>query len=170
MGIARVLEALEANDWTGDGAPDADSDAEEAASGLPRKSRPLAAGDDDDEFDLDDPESLDFGFDKADFEGLKQAIWNLEQERANDAEDADEGAEKAKDGNGGEGSADKQGEKKNGEEGAKDDGEDISGEEVEKLERMMRKLQAVRDMSAGLPLEQRQRMARKAVGEVMKDL
>lgn len=42
--------------------------------------------------------------------------------------------------------------------------------EIQKLEGMMRKLQAVRDMSAGLPEDQRKRMAAKAVGEVMKDL
>ncbi|KAF6834057.1 alpha and gamma adaptin binding protein p34 [Colletotrichum plurivorum] len=175
MGISRVLEALEANDWTGDGAADVDSDAEDA-SDIPRKPRPLAAGsDDEDEFDLDDPESLDFGFDKADFEGLKQAIWNFEQEHAGDDE-----ATKSKEGDG-EGSGGKQGEtqkadekkeKKADDEKEKktDENEDLNGEEVEKLERMMRKLQAVRDMSAGLPLEQRRKMAKKAVGEVMKDL
>ncbi|KAF6845071.1 alpha and gamma adaptin binding protein p34 [Colletotrichum musicola] len=166
MGISRVLEALEANDWTGDGAADLDSDAEEG--NMPRKPRPLAAGsDDEDEFDLDDPESLDFGFDKADFEGLKQAIWNLEQER-------EEESTKGKEGDG-EGSADKQGEtekKVNNEKEKKatDESGDLNGEEVEKLERMMRKLQAVRDTSAGLPLDQRRKMAKKAVGEVMKDL
>lgn len=170
MGISRVLEALEANDWTADAAPDVDTDAEEG-SDVPRKPRPLAAGsDDEDEFDLDDPESLDFGFDKADFEGLKQAIWNFEQEQAGNAED--NGAAKGKEGNG-EGSADKQGETEKANEKEKkkaDESEDLNGEEVEKLERMIRKLEAVRDMSAGLPLEQRRKMAKKAVGEVMKDL
>jgi hypothetical protein len=35
---------------------------------------------------------------------------------------------------------------------------------------MMMKLQAVKDASAGLPEEQRKRMAARAVGEVMKEL
>ena len=31
-----------------------------------------------------DPESLDFGFDKADFEGLKRAIWSAGQDTEED--------------------------------------------------------------------------------------
>lgn len=53
---------------------------------------------------------------------------------------------------------------------AQNDGEDVEEDEVKKLEQMMRKLQAVRDMSAGLPEEQRKRVAARAVGEVMRDL
>jgi hypothetical protein len=92
---------------------------------------------DDDEFD---PKSLDFGFDREDFAGLRKAIW------AGIAEDD------------GEGSKDQAEEK------------EVGDEDVQKLERMMMKLQAVKDASAGLPEEQRKRMAARAVGEVMKEL
>ncbi|GKT84549.1 alpha and gamma adaptin binding protein p34 [Colletotrichum tofieldiae] len=152
MGIPRVLEALESNDWDADdldgGPSDLDSDAD-STSGLPRKRRPLADGDGDDgDFDLD-PESLDFGFNKSDFEadddenGKKDA-----RRRASGEEKAKETAEENRDGG----------------------DEELDGDEVEKIEWMMRKLQAVRDMTAGLPEEQRRKMAKKAVGEVMKEL
>ncbi|KAI8155648.1 hypothetical protein KHU50_010120 [Colletotrichum sp. SAR 10_65] len=163
MGIPRVLEALESNDWAADAGPDVDSDLEEVEAemaGLPRKPRALADGDDD-EFDFD-PESLDFGFDRADFEGLKKAIWNLEQEQQQ-ADDEDEGkdGDKKKDGEGSKTATRKE---------ADDEEEQLDAEEIEKLEGMMRKLQAVRDMSAGLPEEQKRKMAKKAVSEVMKEL
>ncbi|EXF78987.1 alpha and gamma adaptin binding protein p34 [Colletotrichum fioriniae PJ7] len=188
MGIARVLEALESNDWDAaddmDGPSDLDSDLDAAAGDLPRKTRPLAGGtggddddddDDDDEFDLDDPENLDFGFDRADFEGLKKAIWNLEQE----PEDEDEAAAAAGEGAAGTGkaaSASKDGaateepDAKKKKQKSNEEKEDLDAEDVEKIEQMMRKLQAVRDLSAGLPEDQRRRMAKKAVGEVMKEL
>lgn len=51
-----------------------------------------------------------------------------------------------------------------------EDDKELDDEEVRKLERMMVKLQAVRDMSAGLPEDQRKRLAARAVGEVMKEL
>ncbi|KAK1655186.1 alpha and gamma adaptin binding protein p34-domain-containing protein [Colletotrichum phormii] len=192
MGIARVLEALESNDWDAaddmDGPSDLDSD-DDAAGNLPRKPRALADGNgsddgDDDEFDLDDPENLDFGFDRADFEGLKKAIWNLEQE-PEDEDVAGEGAGTGKTaagvgGGGGVGGGDgKVASESNGAAVEKSDAkkkkrdeekEDLDAEDVEKIEQMMRKLQAVRDLSAGLPEDQRRRMAKKAVGEVMKEL
>ncbi|CRK24432.1 hypothetical protein BN1708_013959, partial [Verticillium longisporum] len=130
MGVHRVLEALEANDWDQGDIP---SDLEDELGGL--------------EDGKDDPESLDFGVDRADFEGLRQAIWGL---------DTDPRAE-------GDGDAEARGS------GSQDEPLDEAAE-VEKLESAMRKLQAVRDMSAGLPEEQRKKMAAKAVNEVMKDL
>ncbi|KAF5506684.1 hypothetical protein CGCS363_v005404 [Colletotrichum siamense] len=163
MGIPRVLEALESNDWAADAGPDVDSDLEDVEAemaGLPRKPRPLADGDDD-EFDFD-PESLDFGFDRADFEGLKKAIWNLEleQQQADDEGEGKDGDRK-KDSDGANNATKKE---------ADDEEEQLDAEEIEKLEGMMRKLQAVRDMSAGLPEEQKRKMAKKAVSEVMKEL
>ncbi|KAF7536415.1 hypothetical protein G7054_g4526 [Neopestalotiopsis clavispora] len=152
-GIPRVREALEANDWAHiDG--DLGSDFEDFEAALD--------GDNDETTDpaIDslgnqdpdlDPESLDFGFDKADFEGLKRAIWNSGQEPEEDFMNG----EPAKPTTQTTGSS---------EDVALDDNE------IQKLEGMMRKLQAVRDMSAGLPEDQRKRMAAKAVGEVMKDL
>ncbi|EQB43891.1 hypothetical protein CGLO_17408 [Colletotrichum gloeosporioides Cg-14] len=169
MGIPRVLEALESNDWAADAGPDVDSDLEEVEAemaGLPRKPRPLADGDDGDEFDFD-PESLDFGFDRADFEGLKKAIWNLEQEQQQvDDEDEGKDGDKKKDGEGS-----KDATKREAAKAAADEEEErLDAEEIEKLEGMMRKLQAVRDMSAGMPVEQARKMAKKAVSEVMKEL
>ncbi|KAI5924229.1 hypothetical protein F4810DRAFT_709946 [Camillea tinctor] len=81
-------------------------------------------------------EDLDFGFDREDFDGLKRAIWNAGHEDDEDAHDKENGT------GGGE--------------------EDLGDEEVQKLERMMLKLQAVRDTNAGLPEEQRKRAAAKA--------
>ena len=139
MGIARVLEALESNEWDqpdGLAEPDSDFDDDET--------------DDKKQDDLD-PESLNFGYDKADFEGLKRAIWGLDEDEKDPKGDADEKTdEKAK------------------EDPEKED--ELNDREVEKLEGMMRKLQAVRDMSAGMPEEQRKRLAARAVGDVMKEL
>jgi hypothetical protein len=127
MGIARVLEALEANDWSGGGMG---GEGEEGGDEERVKEKGLPGEDEDDEFD---PEKLDFGFDRDDFLGLKRAIWS------------------------------------GGEKGDEEDDE-VGEEDVQKLERMMMKLQAVRDASAGMPEEQRKRMAARAVGEVMKEL
>ncbi|KAK4142474.1 alpha and gamma adaptin binding protein p34-domain-containing protein [Dichotomopilus funicola] len=129
VGVARVLEALEANDWAGGGMDEFKEGDEEGEEGK----RELGDGEveDDDEFD---PEKLDFGFDRGDFAGLKKAIWS------------------------------------GGGDGEDDDEEEVGEKEVQKLEQMMMKLQAVRDASAGLPEDQRRRMAARAVGEVMKEL
>ncbi|KAK3308498.1 alpha and gamma adaptin binding protein p34-domain-containing protein [Chaetomium strumarium] len=140
MGMARVIEALQANDWSGgglEGGGDGDGEEEEeghegeGGKGGNNQRREEKEGD---EAGSDfDPESLDFGFDREDFVGLRKAIWSGGQ--AGDEED-----------------------------------EEVGEEDVQKLERMMLKLQAVRDTSAGLPEEQRRRMAARAVGEVMKEL
>ncbi|KAK4114625.1 hypothetical protein N656DRAFT_705344 [Canariomyces notabilis] len=132
MGLARVREALEANDWSGGG--------DLTEEGSKRKGRKVS-GDGDDEFD---PESLDFGFDREDFVGLRKAILTGGMGDT----DAD----------------DPKGDQKD------DDDENLDDEKIQKVERMMLKLQAVRDASAGLPEEQRKRMARQAVGEVMREL
>lgn len=150
MGIPRVTEALEANDWSQTtGALGSDfGDFEE----------PL--DDEDDVADVKDPsgsqdpdldpESLDFGVDHEDFAGLKRAIWSAGHEEDDGDEDF-----------------------RNGEPSTKDVGrhdDKLDEAEVDKIEGMMRKLQAVRDLGAGLPEDQRKRMAAKAVGEVMKEL
>ena len=153
MGIPRVLEALESNDW--DSLATADEDDDLAALGDETKQ----GADDDDGIELD-PENLDFGFDKEDFEGLKRAIWEARVEREGDDGDSR--------GTGG---------KPDGHDPASaqarntDDGDDELGDEdIQKVEQMMRKLQAVKDISAGLPEDQKKRMAARAVGEVMKEL
>lgn len=101
------------------------------------------------------PEDLDFGFDREDFEGLKKAIWEAQMER----EGLDDGEQS-------------QGDKATSSGGKNVGGEDgeIDDDDVQQMEQMMRKLQAVRDMSAGLPEDQRKRMAARVVGEVMRDL
>jgi hypothetical protein len=148
MGLARVREALEANDWSGGrdvtqlglGMGSDDDEEGDEKGGSKRKGRKVS-GDGDDEFD---PESLDFGFDREDFVGLRKAILTGGMGDT----DAD----------------DPKGDRKD------DDDENLDDEEIQKVERMMLKLQAVRDASAGLPEEQRKRMARQAVGEVMREL
>ncbi|CAI4214798.1 unnamed protein product [Parascedosporium putredinis] len=87
--------------------------------------------------------------DKRDFEGLRQAILEATLER----EDPEEPAGTQTTGGGLAGGE-----------------EEINEEDVQKLERMMSKLKAVREMGEGMPEEERRRMARRAVDEVMKEL
>lgn len=152
-GIARAREALEANDWAqvggdlgsdlGDFETPLDDDVEVTGPDGPRDT------------DLD-PESLDFGFDRSDFEGLRHAIWSAGRREEDEEEDAAVGGPSRQ-------PTTDAGEKK-------EEDVELDDEEIQKLEGMMRKLQAVRDASAGLPEDQRKRMAAKAVSEVMKDL
>ncbi|KAI1206837.1 uncharacterized protein F4807DRAFT_463237 [Annulohypoxylon truncatum] len=145
-GIPRALEALESNDWSQTSAGDLGSDFEDFEEELGIGKDSKANGKDKDGPDLD-PESLDFGFDREDFAGLRQAIWNAGQENDEDF--------------------------LNGEPSTginPNEGEDLDDEEIRKIERMMVKLQAVRDTSAGLPEEQRKKVAANAVAEVMKEL
>ncbi|KAK0635823.1 hypothetical protein B0T17DRAFT_517368 [Bombardia bombarda] len=148
MGIPRVLEALQSNDWTS-----LEADEDEGTEG--------GAGDDE---DMD----MDFVVDPEDFEGLRKAIWSsgkgtgefedeeLELMRASISGSAAAGGKNAEKGEGGGGNEHMDME--------------LGDEEVQKLERMMLKLQAVKDRSAGLPEEQRKRLAKQAVDEVMKEL
>ncbi|KAB5575512.1 hypothetical protein GE09DRAFT_953866, partial [Coniochaeta sp. 2T2.1] len=131
MGIARIREALEANDWAQAGGFDDDE-----GGAVPDGTDEEVKATEDDDAPGINPEDLEFGFDREDFAGLKKAIWSSGRE---------EGAEE-------------------------EDGETEEDDDVQKLEGMMRKLLAVREMSAGLPEEQRRRMASRAVGEVMKEL
>lgn len=163
-GIPRVLEALESNDWAQgdlDGALDSDDDDFGDFTGQDSQSASRK------DTDLD-PESLEFGFDREDFEGLKRAIWTSGQEvdvaaapivgASNDTSTVKEEGKSI-----GEGEGEQQQQQK-----AED--EKLDDEEVAKIERMMLKLSAVRDMAAGLPEDQKRRMAAKAVNEVMKEL
>lgn len=167
MGISRVLEALQANDWS-QAEFDDEEEADDAGGGESSHVRALKGGadqgkgddgagdNDDDDNDEFDPESLDFGFDREDFAGLRKAIWSAQRRDDDDDEFMDRTgmAPKGK-------AQDDRGE----------DGDEALGEDdVQKLEGMMQKLLAVRDMSAGLPEGQRKRMAKQAVTEVMKDL
>ena len=91
--------------------------------------------------------------------GLRKAIWSAGREDEEAFMDAP-GVR----GEGTKGGEDRKPQAEKEEEGA------LNDEDVVKLEQMMRKLQAVRDLSSGLPEEQRKRMAARAVGEVMKEL
>lgn len=150
MGIPRVLEAIESNEWDSFAT---DEDDEIAAL--------AGVTDHDKEAELD-PENMDFGIDKEDFEGLKRAIWEAQLERPGDDDGEGETADK---------SGSKLASSGDGAAAVKDeDGEELGDEDIQKVEEMMRKLQAVRDMSAGLPEDQKKRIAARAVGEVMKEL
>ncbi|KAJ3550921.1 hypothetical protein NPX13_g11448 [Xylaria arbuscula] len=74
-GIPRALEAFEANDWANVSADDLGSDFEDIDAELEAHKKRQNGNEDPNTPDLD-PESLDFGFDREDFEGLKRAIWN----------------------------------------------------------------------------------------------
>lgn len=155
------MEALEANDWAsvggGGGLLGALDDLGDGPGGA-------HDGDDDDEqlgF-----ENMNFGFDKDDLEGLRKAICEATRER-----EEEEGDPSSSNSN----SQDKPAaanQQQQGAAGAVGEAEEdqYDDDEIRKVEQMMQKLQAVRDMSAGLPEEQRKRMAAKAVGEVMRDL
>lgn len=94
---------------------------------------------------------MGFGFDKSDFEGLRRAIWESSQDVEEPSEPSK--AETSKEGaSGGIGL------------------EELDEDEIAKIEKMMRKLQAVREAGEGMGEEQRKRMAARAVEEVMRDL
>jgi hypothetical protein len=96
---------------------------------------------------------MGFGFDKTDFEGLRRAIWEASQ----DVEEPEE-SKKAET-------------KADASEAAAAGGlEELDEDEIAKIEKMMRKLQAVREAGEGMGEEQRKRMAARAVEEVMRDL
>ncbi|KIH87863.1 hypothetical protein SPBR_05017 [Sporothrix brasiliensis 5110] len=84
-GIPRLLEALEANDWelVGDGEGD-----ENDLFGSFQDVR-LPGTESDDEINFDDPESVDFGFDRDDFAGLRQAIWQQQTAELDDDDEED---------------------------------------------------------------------------------
>ncbi|KUI63863.1 Increased recombination centers protein 6 [Cytospora mali] len=161
MGIARVLEAIESNEW----------------DSLAGDMSPLGDSENEDELELD-LENMDFGFDKEDFVGLRAAIWEARMERVWDGDGDGKGETADKSNSEDVPSADEVGDKdevddknEGGDKGDKDEvGDELGDEDVQKVEEMMRKLLAVKDMSAGLPEDQRKRMAAKAVGEVMREL
>lgn len=148
MGIARVLEAIESNDWASFSTGDDDDIA--ALEGV---------ASDEDDLELD-PENMDFGIDKEDFVGLRAAIWEARMERVwedGEGETADKSS--SKEPPSGDAVADKN-----------EADEELGDDDVQKVEEMMRKLQAVKDMSAGLPEDQKKRLAARAVGEIMREL
>ncbi|KAL8377908.1 hypothetical protein RB595_008544 [Gaeumannomyces hyphopodioides] len=175
-GIPRVLEALQSNDWaldvpldglddddSNDGEHDDDDDGSEFGDFAKAASGGKAT-------DLD-PASLEFGFDKADFEGLRRAIWSsgVEVEVEDDGVGAGaDGSSTAKPSSSAQDTAAAAAAKGSGGAGGDEDG--LGQEDVEKVEAMMRKLLAAREMGAGMPEEQRRRLAARVVGDVMREL
>lgn len=159
MGISRAIEALQSNDWSqaGGGEDEEEEDGEFGDFTTTSGQNDVAARRKCLTEDHDAEADLDFGFDQEDFVGLKKAIWRAGREDDDDDDDDEFTDRPPAPGAGGEAKA--------GEEE-----EEIGEEDVQKLESLMRKLLAVRDMSAGLPEEQRKRIAKQAVGEVLKDL
>ncbi|KAI1169895.1 hypothetical protein F4777DRAFT_592374 [Nemania sp. FL0916] len=155
-GIPRALEALEANDWANASVDDLGSDFEEIEIEIGSRKENQEADETSEQPGADhlNPRDLNFRFDPKDFEGLKRAIWDAGQEDAEDGKDPDSSAA----------GGDK---KPTATDGAEESFED---EDIQKIERMMVKLQAVRESNAGLPEDQRKRAAAKAVAEVMKEL
>lgn len=153
-GIPRALEALEANDWANASLDDLGSDFEDIETEIEDQKRRQAADDATEESGAAhlNPEDLNFGFDPKDFEGLKRAIWDSNKEDDNFMNGESNAAEGSK--------------QKPGEEPE----ETINDEDIQDIERMMAKLQAVREANVGLPEEQRKRAAAKAVAEVMKEI
>lgn len=140
-GIPRVREALEANDWA---QPD-----EPMLSELETASEATTQDHDTDV----DADNLEFGFDRADMEGLRRAIWGF-----GDDDSSSRNASPAGDSRSTNSAPERQ----------TDD--QLTEDDVAKVEGMMRRLQAARDTGQGMGEAERKRFAARAVQEVMKDL
>lgn len=154
-GIPRVIEALEANDWA---QPD-----EPMLSELETASE--ATQDHDDEFDAD---NLDFGFEKADMQGLRMAIWGMGD--AHPPVSSSSSAAAAAAINGIEESTNLPETAAIGDAQQQQQQQQLTEDDIVKVEGMMRRLQAARDAGQGMSEAQRRAFAAKAVSEVMKDL
>ncbi|KAH6893029.1 hypothetical protein B0T10DRAFT_264325 [Thelonectria olida] len=160
-GIARVKEALEANDWAPLEMPFSESDFGdfETGSSKDEEVHPESAA----EAAKSDLDKLDLGFDHSDFEGLRQAIWEMSQDQAEPdlqgvTKDIEDSGDDKKD-------------RALAEKVLTDGGfGELDDEDVAKMDRMMKKLLAVREAGEGMGEEQRKRMAARAVEEVMRDL
>ncbi|CAK7266258.1 hypothetical protein SEPCBS57363_002000 [Sporothrix epigloea] len=90
-GIPRLLESLQANDWELLSGSNGEDDMFGSFQDI------AGEGGDYDDINFDDPESVDFGFDRDDFTGLRQAIWQQstaerEDDKDDDEKDTDEAA------------------------------------------------------------------------------
>lgn len=152
-GISRVKEALESNDW-------------EQLNEDPLSDFDETRSDKSEDADDFDPESLDFGVDRSDFEGLRMAIWETSRLETGDVDSALSKQPEA--------DVSKAADVKAGPAADTNDGvasdRDLDDEDVAKVEKMMRKLQAAREMGEGMSEAQRKRLAARAVEEVMREL
>lgn len=92
------------------------------------------------------------------------AIWETSRRETGDSENADPAKAtldqpKATDAAGGSAAAD-----------TKDENHELGDEDIAKVEKMMRKLQAAKEMGEGMNEAQRKRLAARAVEEVMREL
>lgn len=115
-----------------------------------------------------DPDNLDFGFDKADMEGLRRAIWGfgdadppVGSRTESPAPAATNSNVNTNDGTSREATAAAAAAKEN---------EELTEDDIAKVESMMRRLQAARETGQGMSEAERKRFAARAVQEVMKDL
>ncbi|KAM0253100.1 hypothetical protein ACHAQJ_007422 [Trichoderma viride] len=153
-GIPRVREALESNDWDQlDDGPLSDFDETHS--------------DKSDNAEDFDPESLDFGVDRSDFEGLRMAIWETSRLEVGDADNASPDKAKPDQPKAADVTAGPTADVKDGEE---EEDRDLGDEDVAKVEKMMRKLLAAKEMGEGMSETQRKRLAARAVEEVMREL
>lgn len=113
---------------------------------------------------------MEFGYDRADFEGLRAAIWTSGMPQEDGNEDEDKGKDGNKDTDAEASRVDSSPRGREEEEEEEEGKPEPDDEDVEKVERMMRKLQAVREAGEGMGYEQRRRMAARAVADVMKEL
>lgn len=125
--------------------------------------------DDEDPFDLIDNLGFDMG-DPSDFEGLRQAIWGEMAARQAAAADTPEASPKPGPADTSDAAVKQDAKKDLPTEDGTGLGLDLDEDEVEKLEKLMLKLKATRELGEGMPEEQRKKLAKKAVMEVMKDL
>ncbi|KOS17125.1 Increased recombination centers protein 6 [Escovopsis weberi] len=135
-GVARIREALEANDW------------ELEPSTLDEFGHLEAGVEHDDDDDDDNGGTLGFGIDDSDLQSLRKAIWDSGPGGDAPTDDAAEAEAEA----------------------AADENGNLGDEDVAKVERMVRRLQAAREMGEGMGEAQRRRLAARAVKEVMQDL
>ncbi|KAK3501746.1 alpha and gamma adaptin binding protein p34-domain-containing protein [Neurospora crassa] len=185
MGIARVLEALQSNDWSGGDGDEGDNN----NRGLFDESEDEEDYVDENDGDAEDEFDLGFGYTKKQKMEMRKAFLQGTEDSNRTAEEELEALKSVSQSIEGQEKATKKSEEKgesasvatdvakagpSAESGSGADKveeeEEIGEEDVEKIAKMMLKLQAVRDMSGTVPEEQRRKLALKAVEEVMREL
>ncbi|KAK3499116.1 alpha and gamma adaptin binding protein p34-domain-containing protein [Neurospora hispaniola] len=187
MGIARVLEALQSNDWSGGDGDEGDNN-NNNNRGLFDESEDEEDYVDENDGDTEDEFDLGFGYTKKQKMEMRKAFLKGTADSNRTAEEELEASKSVTQTIEGQEKTKKKGEEKgesaavatdvanagpSAESGSGADKvkeEEIGEEDVEKIAKMMLKLQAVRDMSGTVPEEQRRKLALKAVEEVMREL
>ncbi|KHE78513.1 hypothetical protein GE21DRAFT_1223116, partial [Neurospora crassa] len=190
MGIARVLEALQSNDWSGGDGDEGDNNNNNHNRGLFDESEDEEDYVDEHDGDAEDEFDLGFGYTKKQKMEMRKAFLKGAEDSNRTAEEDLEALKSVTQTTEGQEKATKKGEEKgesaavatdvakagpsaeseSGADKVKEEEEEIGEEDVEKIAKMMLKLQAVRDMSGTVPEEQRRKLALKAVEEVMREL